>query len=759
MKALRRPSSSRLVWGILVCVTVAVGVGLIVLVRSSHGLHARPAATRDLRYHPRGVGLDTSGFTTFVDSLPKWKHDLRLAAIGEIWQETPARRIAEIDEELAGPGVAAIKRMKLLADKAFLLNFEGDPRRAYEVAAEARAMAEKDDTLAELGMYTLIYVQGVTALRRGETDNCVMCRGESSCILPIAQAAVHTDETGSRLAIGHFTEYLERFPDDGDVRWLLNLAHMTLGEYPDKVDPRHLVSIQPFLRSEFNIGRFRDVGHTAKVDRFNMAGGAVMEDFDNDGLLDLATTSFDATVPMALYHNQGDRTFQEMTASAGLSEQLGGKNLVQTDFNNDGRMDLFISRGAWLHSPIRQSLLRNNGDGTFSDVTESSGFRDGLNSTYSSWADFDNDGWLDVYIICEQQPSRLYHNRGDGTFEELAGRAGVQGAPGSFCKGANWLDFDNDDFPDLFIDRMNSTPKLYHNNRNGTFTDVTESMGIDGPVVGFSCWAWDYDNDGWLDLFATSFDHSTSDVVNGMRGKPHRRSSNRLWHNVHGERFENTTSAAGLDLVFATMGCNFGDFDNDGWLDFYLGTGAPDLGIVVPNRMFRNVEGRRFAEITVSSGTGHLQKGHGVSCADWDRDGDLDIFIEMGGASPGDRYHNILFENPGQGNHWLSVKLKGVKTNRAALGARIKMVTSGEHPLTVYRHVTSGSSWGANPLEQQIGLAKAEKIALLEIHWPTSGTTQVFHDIAADQALEVTEFAQQYRVLHPKRLPRALARR
>ena len=193
-------------------------------------------------------------------------------------------------------------------------------------------------------------------------------------------------------------------------------------------------------------------------------------------------------------------------------------------------------------------------------------------------------------------------------------------------------------------------------------------MGIDGPRIGFSCWAWDYDNDGWLDIFATSFDHSASDVVNGMIGLPHRRSSNRLWHNVLGQKFENATDSAGLDLVFATMGCNFGDFDNDGFLDFYLGTGAPDLGIVVPNRMFKNVEGRRFADITASSGTGHLQKGHGVSCGDWDRDGDVDFFIEMGGASPGDRYHNILFENPGQGNHWLNLKLKGVKTNRAALG-------------------------------------------------------------------------------------------
>ena len=137
------------------------------------------------------------------------------------------------------------------------------------------------------------------------------------------------------------------------------------------------------------------------------------------------------------------------------------------------------------------------------------------------------------------------------------------------------------------------------------------------------------------------------------------------------------TKEAGLDMVFATMGSNFGDFDNDGYLDFYLGTGDPNLATLVPNRMFKNVGGQRFAEITGSSGTGHLQKGHGVACGDWDRDGNVDIFIEMGGAIHGDKYHNVLFQNPGQGNHWLTVKLVGKKTNRAAIGARIKVVTAG----------------------------------------------------------------------------------
>ena len=279
-------------------------------------------------------------------------------------------------------------------------------------------------------------------------------------------------------------------------------------------------------------------------------------------------------------------------------------------------------------------------------------------------------------------------------------------------------------------------------------------MNIDGPSIGFSCWTWDYDNDGWLDIFATCYDRTLADVVRGMMGLPHSCHSNRLFRNLKGNGFENVTRQTGLDQVFTTMGSNYGDFDNDGFLDMYLGTGGPHLHTLVPNRMFKNVGGERFAEITTSSGTGHLQKGHGVACGDWDRDGDVDLFVEMGGAVNGDKYHNILFQNPGQGNHWLTVKLIGKKTNRAALGARIKVVTAGEKPLTVHRHVSSGSSFGANPLQQTVGLAKADRVALLEIHWPTSGTTQVFRDIAADQAIEITEFDVSYRPLNWKPIPR-----
>ena len=159
-------------------------------------------------------------------------------------------------------------------------------------------------------------------------------------------------------------------------------------------------------------------------------------------------------------------------------------------------------------------------------------------------------------------------------------------------------------------------------------------MGIDGPNNGFSCWAWDYDNDGWLDIFATSYDCTVGDVVKGMLGQPHdRRTPAGSTATCGGKGFKDVTEGGRPGQVYATMGSNFGDFDNDGYLDFYLGTGDPDLASLVPNRMFKNVGGKRFAEITGPSGTGHLQKGHGVACGDWDRDGDIDLFVEMGGAS------------------------------------------------------------------------------------------------------------------------------
>jgi hypothetical protein len=701
----------------------------------------------------RHPSMDTSGLIAICSHVLAWKPEASLEEVSAIWGAEAKRGLTEIDQLLTAGIPREKERFNLTLTKATLLNFEGETDKAYDVLKELRSTLESDERLGQSELASIIYYQGVTALRRGENDNCIMCRGESACILPIVPAAVHTKPTGSRLAIEHFSEYLARFPHDLEVRWLLNLAHMTLGEYPDRVDPRYRLDLSRYIQSEFDIGRFREIGQAVGVNRLKLAGGAIMEDFDNDGLLDIAATSFAPTESMSYYRNKGDGTFEDRTQEAGVIAQLGGMVCYQTDYDNDGRMDIFIPRGAWLPYPIRPSLLRNTGAGVFVDVTNDAGLMDPVNSNAACWADYDNDGWLDVFIGCERQTNRLYRNRGNGTFEEVSAKAGVRGDENQFCKGCTWIDYDNDGYPDLYVNNNADGGRLFHNNRDGTFNDETSSIGIDGPKSGFSCWTWDYDNDGWLDIFATCFDRTLGDVVQGLLGQPHARFSNRLYRNKRGKGFDNLTQEAGLDMVFSAMGSNYGDFDNDGWLDMYLGTGEPSLATLVPNRMFKNVSGSRFAEITGTSGTGHLQKGHGIACGDWDRDGDVDLFVQAGGAAFGDKYHNLLFQNPGQGNHWLTVKLVGKKTNRAAIGARIKVVTAGEKRMSLHRHVSSGSSYGGNPLEQTIGLAKAQKVAVLEIHWPTSKTTQIFRDIAADQAIEVTEFAESYRALTRKPLP------
>jgi hypothetical protein len=717
-----------------------------------------PEEARQLRrptYRPRQE-IDTSGYRAVFDGIPPWPRDASLEDYSTAYEQAIPRGLASLDRHLER-GFQPL----ILLQRVGLFHARGDTAAAYQTLDELQARLDKGSELEADWLYTVVYYKGVTALRIGENDNCVLCRGDSACIFPIAPTAIHTNPTGSRLAIKHFSEYLEQFPDDLEVKWLLNLAHMTLGEYPDKVDSRYRLLFDSFTRSEFDIGQFRDVAQLVGIDRLNTAGGAIMDDFDNDGLLDLVVTSWAPTDPMVFYRNKGDGTFEDRTRAAGLDKQMGALYCVQTDYNNDGHLDLFIPRGPWLPAKLAQrpSLLRNNGDGTFTDVTREAGLLAPVTSISATWADFDNDGFLDLFICCQDQPSLLYRNKGDGTFEEVAARAGL--ADLNNCLGAAWIDYDNDGYPDLFVNLSNGilgnpgtqgTARLYHNNRNGTFTDVTTKLGIDGPVSGFSCWAFDFDNDGWLDIFATTNRHTVTSVVQGLLDQPHNQPTAKLYRNREGKRFEDVTKEMGLDKVYSPMGSNFGELTNDGYLDFYLGTGDPGLATLIPNRLFKNVAGKRFAEITGPTRMGHLQKGHSVAFGDWDRNGTQDVFIQLGGVVFGDRYHAVLFQNPGQGNNWLNVKLigaqtkdgKGKKTNRAAIGARIKVVTAGEQPLTVHRHVSSGSSFGGNPLEQHIGLGKAERVARLEIDWPTSGTKQVFLDLPVNQGVVITEFASEY---------------
>jgi hypothetical protein len=214
----------------------------------------------------------------------------------------------------------------------------------------------------------------------------------------------------------------------------------------------------------------------------------------------------------------------------------------------------------------------------------------------------------------------------------------------------------------------------------------------------------------------------------------------RLYRGSGDGRFIDATQEYGLTKFLLPMGANFGDLNGDGFLDFYLGTGYPSYEALMPNVMYLNQAGRSFVDVTSAGRFGHLQKGHGIAFADLDHDGDQDVFEQMGGAFPGDKFSNALYQNPGFGNHWLSIQLVGKQSNRSAIGARIKVtVSENGQKRSIFKHINSGGSFGGNPLRQTIGLGKAEKIEQLEVYWPTSDRTQRFDDVTMDQCIRIEE--------------------
>jgi tetratricopeptide (TPR) repeat protein len=684
-------------------------------------------------------------------NLPKpadW--DRNLHAVCEVRKQTLALAVSHLQQLLDpnDPDSFAVTRPDEVGRVQFslaqLLAYQGEMEPAIRHWTEAYKFAT---TRSPKMLPELEEVLGTAYLHKSEMENDVYRKPGDRCLFPPARVFHYKNTDDSQKAVDYFTRFLTRNPDTLEVRWLLNLAYMTLGKYPSGVPAKYRIPPSVFA-SKDSVPRFVDIAPAAGLNSFSMAGGVIVDDFDNDGLLDIVTSSYDQCEPLHLFHNNGDGTFTDRAAEAGLSDQLGGLNLIQTDYNNDGCLDIFVLRGGWQQA-MRSSLLRNNCDGTFTDVTEAAGLAAPIASQTAVWADIDNDGLLDLFIGNEQGPSRLYRNRGDGTFEDIAPSAGVDRV--AFSKGVAAADYDNDGFVDFYVSNLGGDNFLYHNNHDRTFTEVGKKAGVQAPWMSFATWFFDYDNDGLPDLYVNSYYMSTDENLRSQLGLPHTAETLKLYHNQGDGTFRDVTADVGLDHVYNPMGSNFGDFDNDGFLDFYLGTGTPPYGDILPNVLYHNQHGEKFVDVTASSGTGELHKGHGVAFADLSNNGYEDLIAETGGAVPGDRHAIRLFQNPGNigigpKNDWISLRLVGEKSNRAAIGARIKLtVRDGDQAERfIYRTVGSGGSFGASPLQQHIGLGKDARILNIELWWPATGTRQNFANVGRNQFLEIHEFAKEF---------------
>ncbi|CAN5289795.1 hypothetical protein BH20VER2_BH20VER2_12580 [soil metagenome] len=703
----------------------------------------------------------------------------RLAQIG---QDYDRRLIAQRPDPHLARYLRHVDKEPEVRRDAFL-----QAKLAYEnlLAGDSRTAAEsfqkaKDAALAhpeEFDTNFLPIIRGylaVSYLRMAEQANCCSMHGPQSCLLPIRGSGIHQDEEGSRLAIREYLELLEHNPGDLTSRWLLNVAYMTLGEHPEHVPQQWLIPAEKFA-SAAPFAQFTNVAPGSVLDLAGLAGGAVMDDFNGDGRPDLFISSSGLNGQrdqLRYFENNGDGTFTDRTSAAGLDGLIGGMNLLQADYDNDSHLDLLVLRGAGVLGELGDqppSLLHNRGDGTFEDVTEKAGLMFAAPTQAGAWGDFDGDGLLDLFVGIESsvvagfdvplyqgleqraaRPSKLFRNNGDGTFTDVATAAGLNLT--GYIKGAAWGDVDNDGFPDLAIAQEYGPALLFHNRPAEGKAKPTRKFAAPlqlEPARSSSVVFFDYNQDGWLDLFIAGYakkgsTYAAGQVAAAMLDQPHTGELSRLYRNKGARRaaespFEDVTAAAGLNQPYVATGSTVGDFDNDGWPDLYLSTGALDYRAVVPKRMFRNVAGKHFTDVSASAGIAHLQKGSAVAIGDIDGDGDQDILQVLGGEYPGDNFPRALFLNPGNANKWLALQLEGKKSNRSAIGARIAVeVETPKGTRTIHAVVSTGGSYGGSTLTQEIGLGDATKIKTVQITWP-SGTRQRVENLKPNTRHKIVE--------------------
>ena len=454
-----------------------------------------------------------------------------------------------------------------------------------------------------------------------------------------------------------------------------------------------------FVTNGFAQTTFMDVSDSLNQRYQRCSVGTAWGDYDNDGDLDLYVVNLGQS--NVLYQNNGNGSFNDVANIAGVDDSGDGVGCAWADFDNDGYIDIFVS-----NRPGQNRLYLNNRDGTFTDIASSAGVSDPSgNGEGVAWVDYNNDGFLDLYVLNYLQPNRLFTNNGDRTFNDVTDSAGV-GHTGR-GEGVACADFDNDNDYDIFVANYSGYNVLYLNTGDGTFVNVTSSAGVGDFSNSFGVdWA-DYDNDGDLDLYVAQ---------NG---------SNSLYANQFDGTFENMTSIAGVGGSSWSLGAAWGDYDNDGWLDLYV---ANHLG---EDNFYLNNRNGTFTEVTSQAGITNLSNARGCIWGDYDNDGDLDLFI-----ANHDYQFNKLYRNEGCANHWLIIKTVGTISNYSGIGARLEARVQNTRMI---REISGGSGFASqNSLPVEFGLGLSIILDTLIVKWP-SGLSDTLFSVEADTIIVVTE--------------------
>jgi hypothetical protein len=454
---------------------------------------------------------------------------------------------------------------------------------------------------------------------------------------------------------------------------------------------------------------------------YNYAGASWL-DFDNDGYLDLlvangvATSTGDYNV---LYRNNGNGTFTKITSGVVASDVGYSLSVACGDYDNDGLPDLFFG-GAFGPTPTVTSLFyHNTGGGNFEPITTGN-LVNTMGNFIASWVDYDNDGFLDIFLANTGGPNYLFRNQGDGTFAAVTPAIPAHSSGRNLANGATWADYDNDGFPDVFIFGGAGHNLLFHNDHNGKFTQV-HGAPFDTDLGPSAAAAWvDYDNDGFLDLFVTTGNFDTV------------QRQNYLYHNNGNGTFTKITTGAIATDTSSSIVAAWEDFDNDGNLDLFVSQNTGTSGPARQNILYHNNGDGTFTSLTNTPLTADSGYFAGIAWGDYDNDGFPDLFVAAGQPS-------FIYHNEGNTNNWITFKLVGTVSNRSAIGAKVRVkATIRGKTYWQMRHISNGDGLGCNSLNAHFGLGDATVAETVRIEWP-SGAVQEFQRVAAKQFLTVTE--------------------